>query len=100
MEIGDICIYMVCARHFSSAGGILRNVGRVKFQPFLNVVTIGNYTKNVLKWNLALWLQFSIKFSVYCAATVAKLSLYSICTRSAVSFGSVKKQKPLCIGVN
>ena len=91
---------MVRARHFSSAGGMLRNVGGVKCQPFLNAVTIGNYTKYVLKWNLALWLLFSIKFSVYSAAKVAKLSLYSTCTRSAVSFGSVKMEKPLCIGVN
>ena len=27
MEIGDIYIYMVRARHFSSAGPVLRNVG-------------------------------------------------------------------------
>ena len=31
--IGDI--YMVRARHFSSAGSVVRNVGGVKFQPFL-----------------------------------------------------------------
>ena len=43
MEIGDIYIYiyMVRARHFSSAGPVLRNVGGVKCQQFLNVVTIG-----------------------------------------------------------
>ena len=43
MEIGDIYIhiyvcmyiYMVRARHFSSAGPVLRNVGGVKCQPFL-----------------------------------------------------------------
>ena len=38
MEIGDIYIhiYMVRARHFSSAGPVLRNVEGVKCQPFLN----------------------------------------------------------------
>ena len=39
MEIEDIYIYvyiyMVHARHFSSAGLVLRNVGGVKCQPFL-----------------------------------------------------------------
>ena len=37
MEIGDIYIYiyMVRARHFSSAGQVLRNVGGVKCEPFL-----------------------------------------------------------------
>ena len=35
MEIGDIYIYMVRARHFSSAGLELRNVGGVKCQPVL-----------------------------------------------------------------
>ena len=34
-------IYMVRARHFSSADPVLRNVGGVKCQPFL-YVTIGN----------------------------------------------------------
>ena len=38
MEIGDIYIYMniymVRARHFSSAGPVLRKVGGVKCQPF------------------------------------------------------------------
>ena len=33
MEIGYI--YMVHARHFSSAGPVVRNVGGVKYQPFL-----------------------------------------------------------------
>ena len=35
MEIGDIYIYMVRARHFSSAGPVLPIVGGVKSQPFL-----------------------------------------------------------------
>ena len=35
MEIGDIYIYMVRARYFSSAGPVLRNVGGVKCEPFL-----------------------------------------------------------------
>ena len=39
MEIGDIYIYiyiyMVRARHFCSAGPVLRNVGGVKSEPFL-----------------------------------------------------------------
>ena len=51
-------------------------------------------TKNVLKGNHALWLLFSIKSSDYGAATVEKLSLYSTCTGSTVSFGSAKKKKP------
>ena len=37
-----IYIYMVRARHFSSAGVVLHNVGEVKCQPFINVVTSGN----------------------------------------------------------
>ena len=32
MEIGDIYIYMVRARHFSIAGPVVRNVGVVKCQ--------------------------------------------------------------------
>ena len=40
MEIGDIYIYMVRARHFSSAGPVVRNVGGVKCQPLLKR---GNY---------------------------------------------------------
>ena len=37
MEIGDIyiSIYIVRARHISSAGPVLRNVGGVKCQPVL-----------------------------------------------------------------
>ena len=66
---------------------------------FYDVVTTGNEHKNVLKWNRALWLLFSIKSSDYCTATVAKLNLFSTCTRSAVRFGSVKKLKALCIAV-
>ena len=46
-------------------------------------------TKNVLKWNRALWLLFSIQSSGYGAATVAKVGLYSTCTQSTVSFGYV-----------
>ena len=43
MEMGDIYIwYMVRARHFCSAGPVVHNVGGVKCQPFLNVVTTGN----------------------------------------------------------
>ena len=54
----------------------------------LNVVTTGNGTgtKNVLKWNRVLGLEFSIQFSVYGATTVAKVSLFSTWTRSTVSF--------------
>ena len=42
MEIGDIYIYMVRARHFSSMVPVLRNVGGVKCQSFLKIVTTGN----------------------------------------------------------
>ena len=54
----------------------------------LNVVTTGNGTgtKNVLKWNSALWFEFSIQSSVYGATTVAKVSRFSTWTWSSVSF--------------
>ena len=54
----------------------------------LIVVTIGNGTdtKNVLKWNRVLGIEFSILSSVYGAITVAKVSLFSTWTRSTVSF--------------
>ena len=57
----------------------------------LNVVTTGNGmgTKNVLKWNRALGFEFSIQSSVYCATTVAKVSLFSTWTRCTVSFYSM-----------
>ena len=57
----------------------------------LHVVTTGNGTgtKNVLKWNRALGLEFSIKSSVYGATTVAKVSLFSTWTRCPVSFYSM-----------
>ena len=53
-----------------------------------NVVTTGNSmgTKNVFKWNRALWFVFSIQSSVYGATTVAKVSIFSTWTRSTVSF--------------
>ena len=64
MEIGDlyvlyiyvlyIYVCVVHARHFSSTGPVVRNVGG----------TTGNETKNVLKWNRVLWLLFSIKSSL------------------------------------
>ena len=56
----------------------------------LNVVTTGNGmgTKNVLKWNRALELEFSIQPSIYGTATVAKVSLFSTWTRCTVSFYS------------
>ena len=58
----------------------------------LNVVTTGNGTdtKNVLKWNRALGLDFSIQSSVYGATTLAKVSLFSTWTQCAVSFYSMK----------
>ena len=73
------------------------NVGRVRPQPFFyvpagsNVVTNGNGTgtKNVLIWNRALGVEFSIQSSVYGATTVAKVSLFSTWTRSTVSFYSM-----------
>ena len=57
----------------------------------LNVVTNGNGTgtKNVLKWNSALGLEFSIQSSVYGATTVVKVSLSSTWTRCTVSFYSM-----------
>ena len=57
----------------------------------LNIVTTGNgtCTKNVLKWNRALGFEFSIQSSVYCATTVAKVSLFSTWTRCTVSFYSM-----------
>ena len=57
----------------------------------LNVVTTGNstVTKNVLKWNRVLGFQFSIQSSVYGATTVAKVMLFSTCTRSTVRFYSM-----------
>ena len=69
----DIYIYMVYARHFSGAGPVVRNVGGVKCKPL-----------NCLALNLQ------------STAAVAKLSLYSTCTWSTVSFGSVKKLKLPC----
>ena len=57
----------------------------------LNVVTTGNGTgtKNVLKWNRALGLEFSIQYYVYGATTVAKVSLFSTWTWCTVSFYSM-----------
>ena len=57
----------------------------------LNVVTTGNGTgtKNTFKWNRALWFEFSIESSVHGATTEAKVSLFSIWTRSTVSFYSM-----------
>ena len=76
----------------------IRNRGGVRPLPFfftchqfLNVVTTGNGTgtKNVLKWNRALWFEFSIQSSVYSATTVEKVSLFSTWTRCTVSFYSM-----------
>ena len=59
-----------------------------------NVVITGNGTgtKNVLKWNRALWFVFSIQSSVYGATTVVKVSLFSTWTRSTVSFTLCKRR--------
>ena len=56
-----------------------------------NVVTTGNGTgtKNVLECNLALGFEFSIQSSVYGAATVAKVCLFSNWTRCTLSFYSM-----------
>ena len=59
-------------------GPVVHNVGGVKMN-----------TKNVLKWNHALWLLFNIQSSNYGATSVAKISLFSTFTRSTVSFGYV-----------
>ena len=71
-----------------------RNVGGVKLLPFFiraSSLTTGNgmSTKNVLKWNLALEFEPSIKSSVYGATTVAKVSLFCTWTLSTVSFYSM-----------
>ena len=57
----------------------------------LNIVTNGNGTgtKHVLKWNRALWFEFSIQSSLYGATTVAKVSLFYTWTRCTVSFYSM-----------
>ena len=57
----------------------------------LSAVTTGNGTgtKNVLKWNCALGIEFSIQSSVYGATTVAKVSLFFTWTRSTVSIYSM-----------
>ena len=56
-----------------------------------NVVTNGNGTgtKNVLKWNRTLGLEFSIQSSVYGATSVAKVSLYTTWIRCTVRFYSM-----------
>ena len=47
-------------------------------------------TKNVLKWNRALWLLFNIQSSDYGATTVAIISLYYFTfARSTISFSYV-----------
>ena len=62
--------------HFSSMGIVLHNVGGVKCQPFLKrILEMG--TKNVFKWNCALWFLFSIQSSSYSTTTVVKVSLFS-----------------------
>ena len=45
-HISSIYIYVVHARHFSSAGPVLHNVGGVKCQPYLKH---GNHWKPTLK---------------------------------------------------
>ena len=56
-----------------------------------NVVATGNGmgSKNIFKWNRALGFEFSIQSSVYCATTVAKVSLFSTWTWSTVRFYSM-----------
>ena len=57
----------------------------------LNVVSTGNSTgKNVFKWNRVLRFVFSIQPSVYGAAAVAKVSLFSTWTQSTLKFYSVQ----------
>ena len=70
-------------------GPVVHNAGGVKFRPFCKAEPLETNPKNVLKWNLALWLLFNIQSSDYGATTVAKISLYSTFTRSTVSFGYV-----------
>ena len=59
-----------------------------------NTVTTGNSkgTKNVLKWNRALWFVLSIQYSVYRATAVLKVSLFSTWTRSTVNFTLCKRR--------
>ena len=55
----------------------------------LNVVTNGNGTNNVLKVAVRSGFSLVIQSSVYCATTVAKVSLFSTWTQSTVSFYSM-----------
>ena len=57
----------------------------------LNVVTTrkGTGTKNISKGTIALRFWFSIQSSLYCATSVAKVSLSSIWTQFTVSFHSI-----------
>ena len=93
-----ICIYVwryLC--HNSSACHVYVMWAELGHSYFLcvpavsNVVTNGNGTgtKNVLKWNRTLGLEFSIQSSVYGATSVAKVSLYTTWTRCTVRFYSM-----------
>ena len=55
----------------------------------LNIVTNGNGTKNVFKWNRALGFEFSIQSSVRGATAIVKMSLFSTWTWFTVSFYSM-----------
>ena len=55
-----------------------------------NVITgNGTGTNIIFKWKCALGFEFSIQSSVYDSTTVAKVSLFSTCIRSTVSFYSM-----------
>ena len=58
--------------HFSSTVLGLRNVGGVKCQPFLNIVTIGNGTKIIFKGSGC------FQFPEAVITSTAKASLHSI----------------------
>ena len=76
--------------HISNVGGV-RPLLFLYVPAVLNVVTTGNGTgtKNVLKFNNALGVEFSIQSSVYGATTVAKVSLFSTWTRCTDRFYSM-----------
>ena len=67
-------------------GAVLRNVGRVKSQPFKKTLVTKMGPKMFLKRKCVLWFLFSIQSSDYGATSVAKVSLFSTRTQSALSF--------------
>ena len=82
----------MCGRtssHMSMLNSSLRGNEKLRGPVVGNVGGVKTNTKNVFKWNHALWLLFNIQFSDYGATTTAKISLFSTFARSTVSFGYV-----------